>query len=327
MHRPKVTSLAQIIKWIILAVVIILLINYLIKNSHEFSFLKKIRIEYIIPVILLNIFNLLLSCSRFYMMLTHVSHRIPLYTVFKYFIFGRFINKFIPYGGSVYRAIMFKKTDGVSYKKYIASNISFDWLNLIYSTLLGVAVIGFYDPQLKIRSIPLLPLFIGALLLLILGIPLAKKVLTLINRSVSASFFRKRMNETADIIDGVVDVLKNRIIFFSNSIIISLIIFSTLISFHLLFKSIGVNADLTVLLVYLIILRFFRVMRITPANLGIREFLLGFLSYFLGTGAAEGIAVSIMMRLITLCVQGGLSLGIFAAEGIYRFFVPEKIQE
>jgi len=326
-HRPKVTSLAQIIKWIILAVVIFLLINYLIKNSHEFSFLKKIRIEYIIPVILLNIFNLLLSCSRFYMMLTHVSHRISLYTVFKYFIFGRFINKFIPYGGSVYRAIMFKKSDGVSYKKYIASNVSFDWLNLIYSTLLGVAVIGFYDPQLKIRSIPLLPLFIGALLLLILGIPLAKKVLMLINHSVSASFFRKRMNETAEIIDGVVDVLKNRIIFFSNSIIISLIIFSTLISFHLLFKSIGVNADLTVLLVYLIILRFFRVMRITPANLGIREFLFGFLSYFLGTGAAEGIAVSIMMRLITLCVQGGLSLGIFAAEGIYRFFVPEKIQE
>ncbi len=327
MRRPKVTSLAQIIKWIILAVVIILLINYLIKNSHEFSFLKKIRIEYIIPVILLNIFNLLLSCSRFYMMLTHVSHRIPLYTVFKYFIFGRFINKFIPYGGSVYRAIMLKKSDGVSYKKYIASNVSFDWLNLIFSTLLGVAVIGFYDPQLKIRSIPLLPLFIGALFLLILGIPLAKKVLTLINRSVSASFFRKRMNEIAEIIDGVVDVLKNRIIFFSNSIIISLIIFSTLISFHLLFKSIDVNADLTVLLVYLIILRFFRVMRITPANLGIREFLLGFLSHFLGTGAAEGIAVSIIMRLITLCVQGGLSLGIFAVEGISRFFVSEKIQE
>jgi len=326
-RQTKIPNLAQIIKWVILAVVLVLLVNYLIQHSHEFSFLKKIKIEYIIPVILLNIFVLLLSYYRFDMMLTYVSHRIPHYTVFKYFIFGRFINKFIPYGGSVYRAIMYKKSDGVSYKKYIASNVSFDWLNLIYSTLLGMAVIGFYDPSLKIRSTPLLPLLIGVLLLLILGIPLAKKVLTLIAHSISAGSFRKRMDEIAEIIDRVTDVLKNRSILFRNSIIITLIICSNLISFKLLFKSIGVDVDLAMLLVYLIIIRFFRAMRITPANLGIREFLLGFLSYSLGTGAAEGIAVSIMMRLITLLVQGSLSLGLYAAQGVHRFVVLDKKQE
>jgi uncharacterized protein (TIRG00374 family) len=258
------------------------------------------------------------------MMLVHVSHRIPRNTVFKYFIFGRIINRFLPYGGSVYRAIMFKKSDGVSYKKYMASNVAFDWLNLFYSTLFGVVAIGMFDPQLKIRSIPLLPLFIGALVLLILGIPLAKIVLTRVTCSVSNDSFKMRMNEISEIIDRLIDVLRNRKIFFSNSIIISLIIGSSLISFFLLFKSIGVDTDIAVLLVYLIILRFFGAMRITPANLGIREFLLGFLTYSLGAGAAEGIAVSIMMRLVTLCVQGGMSLGIFAVEGASRLFLGKK---
>ena len=327
MKQIKVPNLAQSVKWIILSAVLILLVNYLIRHSHEFHFLTKIRMEYIIPVILLNIFVLLLSCYRFDMMLVHVSHRIPRYTVFKYFIFGRIINRFVPYGGSVYRAIMFKKSNGVSYKKYIASNVAFDWLNLIYSTLFGVVVIGVYDPQLKIRSIPLLPLFIGALVLLIVGIPLAKTVLTRFSRSVPAGSFKVRVDEISEIFDQFIYVLKNRRIFFSNSIIISLIIGISLISFNLLFKSIDVDTDLAVLLVYLIILRFFKAMRITPANLGIREFLLGFLSYSFGTGAAEGIAVSIMMRLVTLCVQGGLSMGIFAVEGAHRLFRGDKSQE
>ena len=327
MKQIKIPNTARIIKWIILAVVLVLLIQYIIQHNHEFGFLKKIRIEYILPVILLNIFGLLLSCYRFDMMLTHVSPRIRHYTVFKYYIFGRFINKFIPFGGSVYRAIMFKKSDGVSYKKYIAISASFDWLNLIYSTLLGIVIIGVYDPQLKIRSVPLLPFFVLVLVLLILGIPLVKKLHAFVQRSGSSGLFKKRLGETAEIIGRFIDVLKNRPIFFSNSIIISLIIGTNLVSFYLLFKSIGVNTDLAVLLVYLIILRFFRVMRITPANLGIREFLLGFLSYTLGTGAAEGVAVSIMLRLITLCVQGGLSLGIFSGEGVYRYFKRDKNQE
>lgn len=323
MKQIKIPKLTQIIKWIILAAVLILLINYIIQHRHEFHFLKTLRMEYIVPVILLNIFGLLLSSYRFDMMLTRVSHRIAHSTVFKYFIYGRFINKFIPYGGSVYRAIMFKKSDGVSYKKYIASNVSFDWLNLIYSTFFGVLVISVYDPQLKIRSIPLLPLFVVVLILLALAIPLAKKVLGHIGSSVSVGSFQTRIQETNEIIDRVLDVLKNRPIFIRNSIIITLIIGSNLISFRLLFKSIGVETDLVVLLVYLIILRFFRAMKLTPANLGIRELLLGFLSYSLGTGAAEGVAVSIMMRVITLCVQGGLSFGIFSIERIFRLFREE----
>jgi hypothetical protein len=88
-----------------------------------------------------------------------------------------------------------------------------------------------------------------------------------------------------------------------------------------------VDPNLVVLLVYLVIIKFFRVMRITPANLGIREFLLGFLSFSMGAGAAEGIAVSVMMRMVTLCVQGGLSLLLFGSENVYRLFWRKESQE
>jgi uncharacterized protein (TIRG00374 family) len=324
MKQINASRLTQIIKWIILLIVLILLVNYLIKHRHEFHFLTEIELEYIIPVVLLTVFVLLLSCLRFDMMLTHVAHRMPRYTVFKYFVLGRIINRFLPYGGSVYRAIMFKKSDGVSYKKYVASNVAFDWLNLFYSTLFGIVVVGVLDPRLMIRSVPLLPLFLGALVLLVTGIPLVKAILIRFGRSASSGPFKARVDEMSEIVDRFTDVLRNQKIFFANSIIISLVVGCSLVSFTLLFKSVGVDTDVAVLLVYLIILRFFSAMRITPANLGIREFLLGYLTFSLGIGAAEGVAVSIMMRLVTLCVQGFMSLGIFVLGGAGRLLSGKK---
>ncbi len=327
MLQLKITRPARLIKSALLVIVLVLLVNYLVTHSSDFSAISKIKLKYILPVILLSCIGLLLSSIRFYMMLTYLSHPIPFITVLKYFTQGRFLNRFLVFGGSVYRAIMFKQSDGISYKKYLAINLSFDWLNMLYTALLGVIVIAVYDSHLHIRAIPLLPVFGIVCVLLILAFPVAKAIISLLNRAVSATSIRARMEEISEIIDGVIRVLKNRTIFLSNSVIISLIIGSSWVSYKLLFKSIAVDTDLVVLLVYLIILRFFRIIRITPANLGVREFLLGFLTYSFGTGAAEGILVSLLMRLVTLLVQGGLSFGFFAVEAIKRFFHSDKISE
>ncbi|MBN1225230.1 MAG: flippase-like domain-containing protein [Candidatus Aminicenantes bacterium] len=322
--RNKKLSPVRIVKGIILAVALFLLADYLIRHSHEFHFLKSLRVAYIIPVVLLNVFILFLSGYRFYLLLTNVAHRIPIYTVFKTFIFSRFVNKFVPFGGSVYRAVAFKISDGVSYKKYIASSVAFDWLNLIFSTLLGIIVIEFYDPRLKISDIPLIPVFVGAFLLLILGILLMKKGIRFFLRLFSAGWLGKRLDDAVEIADNVKSVLGNPSILWGNSIIVFLIIGSNLCSYFLLFKSVGVDMNAALLLVYLIINRIFRSMRITPANLGIREFLMGFLTYSLGAGPAEGVAVSIMARVIILLIQGGLSLGFLSVEGVRRFSSHEK---
>jgi len=327
MPQLKIRRPAQVIKGAILVVVMVLLIDYLIAHSSEFRALGRIKLEYLLPVALLSGFTLLLASIRFRLFLTQISHRIPFYTVLKYYIYGRFLNRFLPFGGSVYRAIMLKKTDGVSYKKYVASNLAFDWLNMVYSTLLGVIVIAVYDPSLRIGFIPLLPFFSAALVLLILASPIAKAGIALINRLVSAPSVRKRMEDTEEIVETVTNVLKNRAVFTGSSAIITLILASTLISYHLLFKSIGIDTDFAVLLIYLIVLRFVRVIRITPANLGIREFLLGFLTFSLGTGTAEGVMVSLLMRLVTLLVQGGLSIGIFSGERAYRLINADKSSE
>ena len=113
MSKPKSPRPAQIIQGAILVVVLVLLVRYLVTHGSEFSAITRIKLKYLLPVILLSGFNLLMACARFHMMLTHLSHRIPFSTVLKYFTHGRFLNRFLPFGGSVYRAIMFKKSDGV----------------------------------------------------------------------------------------------------------------------------------------------------------------------------------------------------------------------
>jgi len=316
MPQLKLSRPARIIKGTIYVIVLALLIEYLITHRTDFHVLGSIRFEYLLPVFFLSGLGLLLAGLRFRLLLTHVSHPIPFYTMLKYYIYGRFLNRFLPLGGSVYRAIMLKKSDGVSYKKYVASNLAFDWLNMIYSTLLGVAVIAVYDPSLRIGSIPLLPLFCAALVPLILVSPISKAAIAIINRLIPTPSVRKRMDEATGIVEAMTDALKNRSVFAGSSAIITLVLASTLLSYHLLFKSIGVDADLAVLLVYLIVLRISRVFRITPANLGIREFMLGFLTYSLGTGTAEGVLTALLMRLIQFLVLGALSIGMFAAEKI-----------
>jgi hypothetical protein len=325
MPQRKTRSPAQIIKAIILVVALILLINYIVTHRADFGAITGIQLKYILPVLLLSGINLLLSCMRFRMMMTHLAHRIPFLTVLKHFAHGRFLNRFLPMGGSVYRAIMFKKTDGVSYKNYVAINLSFDWLNILCSSLLGILVLAIYDPGLSLRSVPLLPLFGAVLLLLIVSLPMAAAGIRMAGRVFSSPAILKRCEEASEIVAGVRRVLKNRAIFLSNSVIITLIIAGTLASYHLLFKSIGVDTDPVVLLVYLIILRFFRIIRITPANLGIREFLLGFMTHTLGTGAAEGVLVSLLMRLVTILVQGALSLGFVAAAGIKKLLRKDLV--
>ncbi len=324
MTRFKIKSPAQIIKGIILVVVLVLLIEYLTTHWSEFRTLGSIRLEFFLPVTLLCCFALLLTSVRFHLFLTQVSHRIPFYTMFKYYTYGRFLNRFLPMGGSVYRAIMLKKTDGISYKKYAASNLAFDWLNMVYSTLLGVVVIAVYDPSLQIGPIPVLPSFGAILVLLLLAFLMARAVFSLLRRLALAPSIRNRLDDASDIVEAMADALKNRGVFMGSSAIITLILAGSLISYHLLFKSIGVDTDFVILLVYLIIIRFVRVFRLTPANLGVREFLLGFLTYSLGTGTADGIMVSLLMRLIAFLVQGGVSLGIFVGERAHQLIKAHR---
>ena len=318
MPQLKIRRPAQVIRGGILLVVLALLIRYVITHGSEFRALSSIKLEYLLPVILLNSLSLLLSSIRFRLFLTQISHNIPFYTVFKYFTYGRFLNRFLPLGGSVYRAIMLKKTDGLSYKKYLASNLAFDWLNMLYSTLLGAVVLVLYDPSLRIGFFPMLPAFFAGLVVLLLAFPLARAGIRLLRRLFKSPRLRSRVEEASEIVAAMADALKNRSVFAGSSAIITLILAGSLLSYYLLFRSIGVDTDFVILLVYLIVLRFLKVFRLTPANLGIREFLLGFLTYSMGTGTADGILVALLMRLAMLLVQGVLSIGMFAAERIGR---------
>jgi glycosyltransferase involved in cell wall biosynthesis len=105
--------------------------------------------------------------------------------------------------------------------------------------------------------------------------------------------------------------MKNGPSLLKSSIIITLNVGLTIWGLHLLFASVGLPADIIFLTIYTVTIRLSSVIELTPGNLGVREFVFGLLSSSMGQGAAYGIAISMMWRLITVFAKGILSL--FAA--------------
>ena len=301
--RPRI-DLFNKIKWGLLPVVIGLLVFYVLDHRNEFNFLLTIEIKYLFLIVLLDLVGIPLAAYRFHLVLKSISHRIPFLVVFKHHIIGQFL----PQGGNLYRAVMLKKSDDISYEKYIAVMLSLKWMAHIFSLLLGIIVISIYNPQIKFDKIPLLPLFVVLLLFQVLFVVLSPALYRKCHLKDSLYPLKNYVLKAVSITNRVFNTIKDRTLITNSFLIIFINTSIGIFVLHLFFKSIHSPTNLVTLTIYVIFMRLSTVITLTPSNIGIREFLFGFLSHSMGTGLAQGIAVSVMARIVTFGIQGMLSV-------------------
>lgn len=305
-------------KQLLLIVIFGLLLFYVYRHREEFAFILSLHWLYFFPVVVLNAAGLVLTGFRYYLVLSSVAPAISFFTVFKYFILGGFINKFIPHGGGVFRLVMFKKNSNIGYRDGISVLISFGWLNALVSLLAGVFIIGIYNPQASFQKVPVLLFLLGLVLVQLLLLPFFNLWVKKFQRSSSGSApidgpepptgFRSIMVMGMDIIQRVSGLLKNKIIQLKSTMIILVNVGVSIGVIYLLFLGMGKTIDLTLATVLAVTLRLSSVIELTPGNLGIREFFLGFLASGMGQGMAQGMTISLVLRLITIFNKGILSL-------------------
>ncbi|RLC30773.1 MAG: hypothetical protein DRH37_04605 [Deltaproteobacteria bacterium] len=302
-NTPGKSTLITVLRWFLFVLVVSMLVAYFVRHLHEFTFILTIKLRYLIPAAMLKFLGLTIAALRFHLIVTFVSHKIPFLTAFRYFVVGQFL----PHGGNVYRAVMLKKSDDISYRKYLSVLLSFKWINLAFTALLGTLIIGVLAPDMCMGKISALWLFASIFLILLSVIPLfrlAGKYLP--TNPQTRGPFRVR-TIVSRVLESTAVTIKNRplllkcfFFIFSNKCI-------SIVTLYLLFRSIGTVCSLPALVIYMVILDLSGVITITPSNIGIREFLLGYLTLSMGITVAQGITVSIMLRMIKFTVQGTLS--------------------
>jgi len=293
-----------VLKWFLLLVVCTILVLYVVRNRQEFYFILTIRLQYLLPILALSFLEATISGYRFSLILTAVSHRLPFQTALKYYVVGQFF----PQGGNVYRAVMLKKTDNVGYGRFVSGMFSFKWMNIVFSLLLGIVILAIYRPDIQIQNVAILPLFSIALLLLTVAIPVCNAMYRGLRSLETDSVLLKPLIVVTGVIARTMSMLKSPRLLFWNGLIVGLSACIGIFFLYFFFKSIDAPTDLITVTIYVVVLRAAKVVTLTPGNLGIREFLLGFLSHAGGTGIAQGISVSVMWRLTNLLTVGTMSI-------------------
>jgi|GEM_PF-92169 len=315
------------IKKIFFLLILSLLVIYVVKNHEEFRFIFSLQAVYLLPVLVILSGGLVLTGYHFYLVLTFISRPISFFTAFKYFILGGFINKFVPHGGGLFRLVMLKKDVDISYRDSLSTLISYGWLNALISVASGTLIIGFYDPLSRFRGVPVLGIFVVVLLVQLLLIPLLLlmvKKFPPVKRETSSVAqvklpdIRSLGQVWGDILQRITVVMKNGPILLKSTVIILLNLGGTIGVIYLLFCSIDKPIGLTSAAILAVTMRLSSIVELTPGNLGIREFLLGFLAEGLGQGMAPGMTISMIWRLIGIFNKGVLSLIVLLGDNARR---------
>jgi len=235
---------------------------------------------------------------------------------FKIYVSGRFISKFIPQGGNIYRGIALKSLKNFPYKNYIVSLAIFSWLDIILGLFICLVVLLLFNPSMMLASFRALSIITLALLISCL-IPF------LIN------CFIKRFSNNSDMFKKIESISSNVIINSLKKIKVSsvvkilllgiLSVWTTVGTFYFAFIFLGLTQEIDIIKIifYVCFIRISLVFSITPGNFGVQELLFGILTEATGNGVGTGITISLIIRIITYITLGSFAL-VFSTKSIWK---------
>ena len=232
---------------------------------------------------------------------------------FRIYILGRFLNTIVPQSGNLYRSIYLKRKFHVAYTRYVGAYITFAWMGACFNLLLSVIVMLFVGAGSTLAGVPASYVVI-ALLVSLFGLPFA---MSWAFRAVNLgngrfSWVYHKIDETITVSLSSLRDARFMVHFFSVGIALFVV---TCAIFWIIFRSLGIEPNLSQVALFFVLLQLISYVSFTPGNLGFQEVAFGVLAELTGVGMAEGIVISVLLRiatyiaLIALAVPlGGLGL-------------------
>lgn len=296
----------KILRWVLAACCLAYIIWFFAKNTEKLRLVLNLHPLILVGLACLFVLGHSLYSYRFKIVLEKCSGgSIPFWPWFKMVMLGRFLSTFAPQAGNIYRGVCLKKNYQVSYTRYASSFFSFTWMDTCINMIYTVAIVLVVKPDLRIANFKALDFLVPLTTAIAVTPILLVFVFRLIKfRSRFLSWLHAKLSEmltvsVSNLRDGVymLKLVLTGIIAFINSIAM----------FYLCFLSLDMPASLPTLALFYVILRLSNHVIITPGNLGIRELAYGILSEQMYIGQAEGILISAIIRVLSICVI--ISLG------------------
>ncbi|MGQ9576954.1 MAG: lysylphosphatidylglycerol synthase transmembrane domain-containing protein, partial [Thermoguttaceae bacterium] len=226
-------------------------------------------------------------------------------------VLATFLNNVAPQAGNVYRAVSLKATCGLAYTRYVAVYFSFAWLDTCLGLGMSLVVIAAVRPGLEIA---------GLRATWLLGAALGACVLGPIGFEALWRRLQFRSRRLAWLGQKVAEMLRLSVSSLAEPTYLLKLGAAGMASFgcgvavfYMAFQCLGTPMDLAAVVLFYVVLRLGSLVVITPGNLGIQEVAYGIISSALGRGLAEGLWVSVLVRLVgtTLVIALATPLGGF----------------
>ena len=296
-----------------LAIVCVLgIIWFFFNNSEKLILLSEINAGSIANLVLLMLAAQFLYTYRFQIVLERCAQRkVPIFSLFKIVVIGRYLSIFIPQSGNVYRGITLKSDFEISYTQYASSFFAFTWLEMCFNLLVALAVNSTVRPSLHIGNLSVMSILV-ALFFFVAIVPIFIGMLVR-QANFQNPLFLRVGNKLSEMFSTVLKSLFD-IVYLCKFFFTGLLTFAiTLGAFHVAFTAIDVHAEISVLVLFFIVLQFFSQIIITPGNIGIKEILYGIISDQTNIGLSEGILMSVIMRItgtLVIIVMGSVLGGL-----------------
>ena len=267
------------------------------KNSQELSLILNLNLLTLVGLIGVFVFANIIYSFRFRIILKKCSGRsVPFFAWFKIVVLSRFLSTFAPQAGNVYRVVVLKQNYQITYTRYAGSFFSFTWIDTAINMFFTIVLVLVVQPDMRIGSLPAWHLLTGLLVLIVVVPILLEAVFRLFNfRNRHIAWLHGRISElltvsVRSLTDGpyMLKITLTGIISFINS----------LAAFYLCFASLDLRIDLPSLALFYVVLKLSNHVIITPGNLGVREIAYGIMSEQLQIGMAQGILISVIIRVI-----------------------------
>lgn len=261
-------------------------------------------------LIVLQAIYLLPQAYRYLLALRQATVQpIPVLGWFRLFVLGRFLNSLIPQGGTIYRGLRLKEDYDVPVAHYLGGFVAFTWLSTVLNLTTATIVIAVLEPDLAIGDASALAITLVTLAGATVG-PFALR--WMINRlSLEKGFWgwlNRRLQELLEAATAVVRSPKT----LAQFLIVGLVGLAIAIAiFEVAFNALDLNASLSTVVVFFVLLQLSTYVNLTPANLGVLELGFGALGAQIGIGLLGGLLVAALLRVsgfIALLVAG-LSIG------------------
>lgn len=299
---------------VLATILLILSVSYVVwhvaSDDEALSALRSISPIAAIGLIVLQGVYLLPQALRYRISVEQASNtKVPLAPWLRLFVIGRFLNTLIPQAGNAYRGVRLREDYGIPLTRYLGGYVAFTWLSTLLNLAVASVLIASLEPLLQIGGFPALAVTTTLFCVIVVLPPIT---LRFVRRfPLDSGVWGWAYRRTVDLLASATSILRNPPVL-ARFLAVSLAgLTVALIMFKLAVDALELEASLSTVVLFYVILQLATYVNVTPGNLGVLEIGFGALGSQLGIGFVGGILIAAVMRIsgTVALLTVGASLG------------------